>query len=139
MGRIGSQAVVHVNGSHFKRGSDGQGHQSQRVSPSRNGTGNRGSSCRKKTTREEIRDERIMHPTGGRSRVGNGSALVVAAPLALTRKTGGGDLLDVSPTKGSHREDADNRQHDANPPVPNVCCEHGSMVVTSPGCGLVTR
>lgn len=63
----------------------------------------------------------------------------MAAPLALTRKTGGRDLLDVAPTEGPHRQDADDSQDDANPPVPNVCCEHVLMVATERGERPVTR
>ena len=63
----------------------------------------------------------------------------MAAPLALTRETGGGDLLDVTPAKSTHRQDADDTQDDANPPVPNIRCKHGSMVVTEVADGLVAQ
>jgi len=62
----------------------------------------------------------------------------VAAPLALTRETGGSDLLEIAPTNGRHRQDADDAQNNADPPVPNVRCKHGLMVATGPSKGLVT-
>ena len=81
-------------------------------------------------TSEEINNERRVLPLGTKSRIGNGSALVVAAALALTRETGGRHLLDIASTDGNHRQNADERKNYADPPVPNIRCDHGAMVAT---------
>lgn len=54
----------------------------------------------------------------------------MAAALTLARIPRGRDLLDVAGTHGRDRGDSDNRQNDADPPVPNVCRNHdGSLTV----------
>ena len=80
-----------------------------------------------------------MLPRRLNSRIGNGSALVVAAALALTRETGCRHLLDIASTDANHGQDSYDRENYADPPVPNVCCEHDFMVATLQGDLLVTR
>ncbi len=58
------------------------------------------------------------------SRCGDGSALVVTAALTPTRVAVRSDLLEISASERSNRENADNRQHDADPPVPHICRKH---------------
>ena len=80
-----------------------------------------------------------MLPLRLNSRIGNSSALVVAAALALARETGRRHLLDIASTDSGDRQDSYDRENYADPPVPNVCCEHEFMVATLQGDLLVTR
>ncbi len=76
----------------------------------------------------EVAQERCIEPLEEASLFGDGSALVVAAPLAPTGVPVRRHLLQVSAAESGNSENADNSQHDADPPVPHICRKHDHSV-----------
>ena len=118
------EAVIDMNCNDVESSGSSESEQCQGVCSAGDGTCDSGSLSGKCATPEEIGEVGSCQPIEKRSRIGNGSALVVAATLAATRVAVRGDLLEIAATEGGNREDADNSQNDADPPVPHICRDH---------------
>ena len=124
--RVRSQPVIDVNRSDFEISGSSQSKKGERVCASGNSTCNSGSRFGELASGEEIAQERSSETIDEASRFGDGSALVVTAALTSAGITVGSDLLQVPATEGGNSENADNRQNDADPPVPHICRKHGT-------------
>ena len=120
--RPGSKTVIDVNCRDLESVSDRQSQESEGIGTARHGTRHTRTSSRKVTAAENRPEGIGAHDHG---RPCGASALGVPALLALTGETSGRDLLQISGTHGDHGENTDDRENDADPPVPNVCSEHG--------------
>lgn len=126
--RARTKPMVDVDRSRVQSGSSCKREQCEGICSSGHRADDLLTSRRKLAAREKISEEGSAETTEESSRFGDGSALVVAASLTSTRIAIRSDLLQITAAESGDSENADNRQHHSDPPVPHIRRKHGTSV-----------